>query len=182
MEVEPSTQHQQQSSRDQLQYQETHGLVRGWDEVAADHVVLSDPEDSAPNASANIRCMAFLILQKDPRIRAIKERDHYWLATLLDPRYKSKVADLILPVQREQKMKHLWEALQKGLCNAFPETGRLQNAGPGQRVAEASVSHRRSGGEGGRLTDAFRQFFSLQPQGMTSPSNHRQRLFYMVRE
>ena len=91
-----------------------------------DHVVLSDPEDSAPNASANLRCMASLILQslrKDPRIRAIKERDHYWLATLLDPRYKSKVADLILLAQREQKMKHLWEVLQKGLCNAFPETG-----------------------------------------------------------
>ena len=35
MELEPSTQHQQQSSRDQLQSQETHGLVRGWDEVAA---------------------------------------------------------------------------------------------------------------------------------------------------
>ena len=29
MEVEPSTQHQQQSSRDQLQSQGTHGLVRG---------------------------------------------------------------------------------------------------------------------------------------------------------
>ena len=69
--------------------------VRGWDEVAADPAVHSDPEDSAPNASANLCCMASLILQslrKDPRIRAIKERDHYWLATLLDPHYKSKVA------------------------------------------------------------------------------------------
>uniref|UniRef100_A0A8C5MHN7 BED-type domain-containing protein n=1 Tax=Leptobrachium leishanense TaxID=445787 RepID=A0A8C5MHN7_9ANUR len=28
-------------------------------------------------------------------------RDHYWLATLLDPRYKGKVAELILPAQRE---------------------------------------------------------------------------------
>ena len=83
MEVEPSTQHQQQSSRDQLQSQETHGLIHGWDEVAVDHVVLSDPEDSAPNASANLRCMASLILQslwKDPRIRAIKERDHFFSA------------------------------------------------------------------------------------------------------
>ena len=86
-----------------LQSQGTCGLLRGWNEVAADPVVLSYPEDSAPNASANLRCMASLILQslrKDPRIRAIKERDHYWLATLLDPRYKGKVADLILPVQK----------------------------------------------------------------------------------
>ena len=100
MEVEPGTQHQQQSLRDHLQSQETHGLVRGWEEVAADHVVLSDPEDSGPNASANLRCMASLILQilrKDPRIRGIKERDQYWLATLLDPHYKGKVADIILP-------------------------------------------------------------------------------------
>lgn len=183
MEVEPGTQHQQQSLRDQSQ--ETHGLVRGWEEVAADHVVLSDPEDSGPNASANLRCMASLILQslrKDPRIRGIKEKDQYWLATLLDPRYKGKVADLILPSQREQRMKHLREALQKGLCNAFPETGRLQTPVSGQRVAEASVSQRRSGGEGGRLTDAFRQFFGPQPQGMIGSSNHRQRLFYMVQE
>ena len=34
MEVEPSTQHQQQSSRDRFQSPETHGLVRGWEEVA----------------------------------------------------------------------------------------------------------------------------------------------------
>ena len=65
MEVEPSTQHQQQSSRDQLQSQETHGLVRGWEEVAADHVVLSNPEDSGPNASANLRCVASLILSAE---------------------------------------------------------------------------------------------------------------------
>ena len=103
-------------------------------------------------------------LRKDPRICAIKEMDLYWLATLLDPRYKSKVADLILPAQREQKMKHLREALQKGLCNAFPETGRLQNPGPGQRVAEASVSHRRSGGEGGRLTMRSNNFLVRSPK------------------
>ena len=118
--------------------------------MAADPVVLSDPEDCAPNASANLRCMASLILQslrKDPRVRGIKERDHYWLATLLDPRYKSKVAELILPSQREMKMKHLREALQKALCNAIPEPGGLPNPGPGQRVAEASVSHRRSGSQ-----------------------------------
>ena len=87
--------------------------------------------------------MASLILQslrKDTRIRAIKERDHYWLATLHDPRYKSEVADLIFPAQSEQRMKHLQEALQEGLCNVFPETGRLQNPGPGQRVSEASVN------------------------------------------
>lgn len=186
MEVEPGTQHQQQQSfRDDVQSQQTSGLVRGWEEVAGDHVILSDPEDSGPNASANLRCMASLILQslrKDPRVLRIKERDHYWLATLLDPRYKGKVADLILPSQREQRMRHLREALQKGLCNAFPETGRLQTPGPGRRVAEASVSGRRSGGEGGRLTDAFRQFFSPQPQGMIGSSNHRQRLIYMVQE
>ena len=77
-------------------------------------------------------------------------------------------------------MKHLWEALQKGLCNAFPEPGRLQFPGAGQRVAEASFIQRKSGGEGGLLTDAFRQFFSLQPQGMIGSSN--QHLIYMVQE
>ena len=64
-------------------------------------------------------------------------------------------------------MKLLREALQKGLCNAFPETGGLPN--PGQRLAEASVSQRRSSGEGGRLTDAFRQFFSLESDRFQKP-------------
>uniref|UniRef100_A0A8C5QGG8 Uncharacterized protein n=1 Tax=Leptobrachium leishanense TaxID=445787 RepID=A0A8C5QGG8_9ANUR len=62
------------------------------------------------NATSNLRCMGSLMMQsllKDPRICAIKERDHYWLATLLDPRYKGKVAELILPVQREHRMKKL---------------------------------------------------------------------------
>ena len=79
-------------------------------------------------------------------------------------------------------MKHLQEALQKCLCNAFPEPGRLQFPGAGQRVAEASFNHRKSGGEGGRLTDAFRQFFSPQPQGLIGSSNRRRCLNYMVQE
>uniref|UniRef100_A0A8C5LXF4 BED-type domain-containing protein n=1 Tax=Leptobrachium leishanense TaxID=445787 RepID=A0A8C5LXF4_9ANUR len=76
-------------------------------EEVHDTVILIDQEDSAANATSNLRCMGSLMMQsllKDPRIHAIKERDHYWLATLLDPRYKGKVAELILPAQREHRM------------------------------------------------------------------------------
>lgn len=88
MDVEDNT--QQQSSRDGFQSPETPGVVRGWEEVVPDHLILSNPEDSESHASSNLRCMGSLILQslqKDPRICCIRERNHYWLATLLDLHY-----------------------------------------------------------------------------------------------
>uniref|UniRef100_A0A8C5M377 BED-type domain-containing protein n=1 Tax=Leptobrachium leishanense TaxID=445787 RepID=A0A8C5M377_9ANUR len=111
------------SSRECFVSPETPGLVRGWEEVVHDTVILSDHEHSEANATSSLRCMGSLILQsllKDPKIRAIKERDHYWLAALLDPRYKGKVAELILPSQKEDRMKQLEDALNDdtGACEA----------------------------------------------------------------
>uniref|UniRef100_A0A8C5LZC6 Uncharacterized protein n=1 Tax=Leptobrachium leishanense TaxID=445787 RepID=A0A8C5LZC6_9ANUR len=106
------------SSREGFVCPATEGLVRGWEEEVHDTLILIDQEDSEANATSNLRCMGSLIMQsllKDPRIPAIKERDHYWLATLLDPRYKGKVAELILPAQREHRMKQLEDALKRHL-------------------------------------------------------------------
>lgn len=45
-------------------------------------------------------------LYKNPQIQVIKERDHYWLATLLDPKYNGKKANLLPPTQVELIMHH----------------------------------------------------------------------------
>uniref|UniRef100_A0A8C5MBG2 Uncharacterized protein n=1 Tax=Leptobrachium leishanense TaxID=445787 RepID=A0A8C5MBG2_9ANUR len=161
----------------------TQGLVRGWEEEVHDTVILIDQEDSEANATSNLRCMGSLMMQsllKDPRIRAIKERDHYWLATLLDPRYKGKVAELILPAQREHRMKKLEDALKRHLCNTFPCTGRLPSADT--CASEAADDQRNSGEVQGRLTDAFFNFFSPRRPGTSNVGTHCQRLHHMVQD
>uniref|UniRef100_A0A8C5MP71 HAT C-terminal dimerisation domain-containing protein n=1 Tax=Leptobrachium leishanense TaxID=445787 RepID=A0A8C5MP71_9ANUR len=171
------------SSRQGFVCPETEGLVRGWEEEVHDTVILIDQEDSAANATSNLRCMGSLMMQsllKDPRIRAIKERDHYWLATLLDPRYKGKVAELILPAQREHRMKKLEDALKRHLCNTFPGTGRLPSADT--RASEAADDQRNSGEGQGRLTDAFLNFFSPRRPGTSNVGTHCQRLHHMVQD
>uniref|UniRef100_A0A8C5QEU3 HAT C-terminal dimerisation domain-containing protein n=1 Tax=Leptobrachium leishanense TaxID=445787 RepID=A0A8C5QEU3_9ANUR len=141
------------------------------------------------NATSNLRCMGSLMMQsllKDPRIRAIKERDHYWLATLLDPRYKGKVAELILPALREHKMKKLEDALKRHLCNTFPGTGSLPSTvrlpSADTRASEAAGDQRNSGEGQGRLTDAFFTFFSPRRPGTSNVGTHCQRLHHMVQD
>ena len=68
------------------------------------------------------------------------------------------------------------------MCNIFPDPGRLPFPGAGHRVPEASFGQRESGGEGDRLTDAFKHVFPPQHPGLRGSSNHRQRLHYMVQE
>uniref|UniRef100_A0A8C5QZ76 HAT C-terminal dimerisation domain-containing protein n=1 Tax=Leptobrachium leishanense TaxID=445787 RepID=A0A8C5QZ76_9ANUR len=171
------------SSREGFVCPETQGLVRGWEEEVHDTVILIDQEDSEANATSNLRCMGSLMMQsllKDPRICAIKEMDHYWLATLLDPRYKGKVAELILPAQREHRMKKLEDALKRHLCNTFPGTGRLPSADT--RASEAADDQRNSGEGQGRLTDAFLNFFSPRRPGTSNVGTHCQRLHHMVQD
>ena len=45
------------------------------------------------SASNLVQMGSFMLscLLSDPRIKRIKENDLYWVATLLDPRYKQKV-------------------------------------------------------------------------------------------
>ncbi|PIO13718.1 hypothetical protein AB205_0083540, partial [Aquarana catesbeiana] len=116
-----------QTLRDDFQSPETLGVVRGWEEAVPDTVILSDPEDSASHASANVWCMGSLTLQslqRNLRICGIKEKDHYCLATLLDHRYKGKISELNLPSQREHGMKYLEDSLKRSLCNMFPDSAR----------------------------------------------------------
>uniref|UniRef100_A0A8C5MMB6 BED-type domain-containing protein n=1 Tax=Leptobrachium leishanense TaxID=445787 RepID=A0A8C5MMB6_9ANUR len=107
-------------------------------------------------------------------------RDHYWLATLLDPRYKGKVAELILPAQREHRMTKLEDALKRNLCNTFPGTVRLPSADT--RASEAAGDQRNSGEGQGRLTDAFLNFFSPRRPGTSNVGTHCQRLHHMVQD
>lgn len=84
------------------------GVVCDCGEAAQDNVIPSNPKDSGCFAFTNLPHIGSVMLQrlrKDPRIGGIKVRDHYWLATLLDLRFKGKVAEPILPLQREHTMK-----------------------------------------------------------------------------
>ena len=171
-----------QSARPSLTPSGHFGVVRGWEEEhVEDHVALSDPEESASQAFANLRRMANIMLQslrKDPRIKAIKETDHYWLATLLDHRYKCKVSDLFPSAQRVHRIKSLEDSLKRILLNTFPDSRRVQ--GRGQPTMDTTSGHERSAREGARLTDAFRSFFSPHRPGLSAATSHRQRLHHMV--
>lgn len=72
-------------------------------------------------------------LSKDPRFWAIRERDSYWIATLLDPRYKGKMPKPFLPSQ----LCHLQKMLQRNLLTAFPESDRTPFHG--QHASEKGV-------------------------------------------
>uniref|UniRef100_A0A8C5QAH9 BED-type domain-containing protein n=1 Tax=Leptobrachium leishanense TaxID=445787 RepID=A0A8C5QAH9_9ANUR len=118
--------------------------------------------------------------QKRPSLALKAPRDHYWLASLLDPRFKGKVAELILPAQREHRMKQLVDALKRHLCNTFPGTGRLPSDDTG--ASEAADDQGNSGEGRGRLTDAFLNFFSARRPGTSNVGTHCQRLHHMVQD
>lgn len=45
----------------------------------------------------------FMLVQ-DNRIQAMKERNHCWFVTLVDPNKRGEITDLMLLSRREQKM------------------------------------------------------------------------------
>lgn len=53
-----------------------------------------------------LRCLC-----KDPIMWVINVRDYYWAFTLLDPRWKGKMVDLMPPSKRMAKVQHFKEVL-----------------------------------------------------------------------
>lgn len=83
-----------------------------------DTIALSKSDDLGFSATGNLWWLgSFMLLYpcKDLRIRATKEKDHHFLANLLDLCYTVKMPKLILPSQWKQQMRHLLEALHKNL-------------------------------------------------------------------
>uniref|UniRef100_A0A8C5MU29 BED-type domain-containing protein n=1 Tax=Leptobrachium leishanense TaxID=445787 RepID=A0A8C5MU29_9ANUR len=146
-------------SRDSACISDTIPLVFLLEHTLQEIIDVALEEDSEANATSNLRCMGSLIMQsllKDPRIQ------------------------LILPAQREHRMKKLEDALKRHLCNTFPGTGRFPSADTG--ASEAADDQRNSGEGQGRLTDAFLNFFSPRRPGMSNVGTHCQRLLHMVQD
>ncbi|CAI9587190.1 unnamed protein product [Staurois parvus] len=58
-------------------------------------------------------------LRSDSRIITIRQRDDFWLSTLLDPRYRSKMVAFFTPAEREAKITYYKNHLCSQLVSAF---------------------------------------------------------------
>lgn len=126
-----------------------------------------------PMAAHMLRC-----LRRDPRIKKIKGRDDYWVATLLDPRCKGKLEQFIPASRREARMQNLRAVLILRLqqANPLPHAPVLP-AHLTQQVAAPSSTSR-----AGDFMGEMRQFYqSARPSTSdSSSSSHHQRLARMV--
>lgn len=80
------------------------------------NVVSMGSETMAGMAGYMLTC-----LQSDKHITDIKQRDDYWVATLLDPRYKSKLGKFFDASEMEAKLRHYQDTLCSQLAAAFAE-------------------------------------------------------------
>ncbi|XP_068122102.1 zinc finger BED domain-containing protein 6-like [Hyperolius riggenbachi] len=163
-------------------------VVRGWEDeeeqlenVEEDENVYMSPEEEQVDKGPLFNMAAHMIrcLRQDPRIKKIKDRDDYWIATLLDPRYKEKLPEFIDPSQRKQRITQLTSLLKKKLIEAFPqpELTESHSTNTHQRaVSSSSISH------GGNLMQVWRDFFQPRQVSEThgSVSSHQQRLERLV--
>ena len=74
-------------------------------------------------------------LSRDPRIKRLKENDLYWVATLLDPQYKQKVAELLPNYRKSERMQQFQNKLKSMLYTEYKGDVRAQwesNRGRGE--------------------------------------------------
>uniref|UniRef100_A0A803JA63 HAT C-terminal dimerisation domain-containing protein n=1 Tax=Xenopus tropicalis TaxID=8364 RepID=A0A803JA63_XENTR len=121
-------------------------------------------------------------LRSDSRICSIKDREDYWVATMLDPRYKEKMAQFLVPSQRERRVGQLKRALCAKLMKAFPQPDTQASTTPHiQQRKESSSSS--AGRGGGNLMDVWRSFFEPRQAAasqVSTRSHHQQWLENMV--
>ncbi|XP_077150873.1 uncharacterized protein LOC143815503 [Ranitomeya variabilis] len=102
-------------------------VVRGWGERAEEGSMIltsTPPRQQGLGPPGCARYMsAFLLhyLQHDPRIVKIRSNADYWVATLLDPRYKSKFGEIIPAIERDSRMQEYQQRLLQNLTSAFPQ-------------------------------------------------------------
>lgn len=173
-------------------------LERGWREFEAEEEDEEDQFASAPrprglgNQGSISHMSAWMLhfLQHDPRIKAIKMNNSYWVATLLDPRYKTKLSTFLPPTQIESKMQEMETLLIDQLETSVASASRSPNVTveQHQRRDSSRVPSRRSGSsrQGGRslMGDLWQSLFTTSPthamQG-THPT-HRDQLKIMVHD
>ncbi|XP_073509759.1 zinc finger BED domain-containing protein 4-like [Phyllobates terribilis] len=120
-EEEPSSQQggTQNSSRASLE--------RGWgDTEDPDDTPHTEDSFSLPLGSLAHMCQYMLLcLRNDCRVARIVTSADYWVAAILDPRYKDKVPSLLPLLERDCKMQEYKRTLVDALLTAFPLDNRV---------------------------------------------------------
>lgn len=160
----------------------TPGLVRGWGEETVDDAVLDNEEAEMDSSASNlVRMGSFMLscLLKDPRIKRLKEKDLYWVATLLDPRYKHKVSEMLPTYHKSEKMRHLQTSLQNMLYNAFKgdvTSGTHQHSRGRGASNPATSTPARTKPFGQSVTSDMQMFFCPRQRHNPSGSTLKERL------
>ncbi|XP_040182933.1 zinc finger BED domain-containing protein 6-like [Rana temporaria] len=118
-------------------------------------------------------------LQSDMHITDIKLRDDYWVATLLDPRYKSKMGKFFEASERETKLRHYQSTLCSLLAAAFTEQTPISPPPEDEAPLRSPLPHQSNtftktsstSSIHYSLFDMMENFF--QPPPYTEPSNQR---------
>ncbi|KAM4019235.1 zinc finger BED domain-containing protein 6-like [Anomaloglossus baeobatrachus] len=179
------------SQQDESQSSSKASLEHGWgDTEDPDNIPLTKDSFSLPLGSlAHMSQYMLVCLHNDQRVARIVSSADYWVATLLDPRYKDNVPSLLPSVERDRKMREFKLTLVESLLTAFPpdsgDSGKEQGRG-----GEGSGPNNWSTGttSEGRviMAEMWNTFFST-PQDPEPPSdsiciNRRQRFSNMVEE
>uniref|UniRef100_A0A803JEL1 BED-type domain-containing protein n=1 Tax=Xenopus tropicalis TaxID=8364 RepID=A0A803JEL1_XENTR len=141
-------------------------------------VVLDNEEGEMDTSASNlVRMGSFMLscLLKDPRIKRLKEKDLYWVATLLDPRYKHKVAEMLPTYHKSERMLHFQTSLQNMLYNAFKGDVTPHSRGRGASNPPTSTPARTMH-FCHSVTSDMQSFFSPRQRQDPSGSTLRERL------
>ncbi|KAM4032307.1 zinc finger BED domain-containing protein 6-like isoform 2-T2 [Anomaloglossus baeobatrachus] len=155
-------------------------LEHGWGDTE-DTDITPPTEDSLlpPGSLAHMSQYMLLCLHNDCRVAQILTSNYYWVATLLDPRYKDHVPLLLSSLERDSKMREYKRTLVDALLTAFPpDTGgsvKAKGRGRGVRCQRNWGTRRVS------MDTFWKRFVSRPPCDMASISK-RQRFHHMVEE
>ncbi|CAI9610870.1 unnamed protein product, partial [Staurois parvus] len=110
-------------------------------------------------------------LRSDSRIITIRQRDDFWLSTLLDPRYRSKMVAFFTPAEREAKITYYKNHLCSQLVSAFlRQRPSSDTVGP---VRSRSAAMAAGEGWGGRSSGSSTSSSCLSLQSMMSSFLHQ---------
>ena len=160
----------------------TRGVVRGWGE---DQTVndMSEEREMSSSSSNLVQMGSFMLscLLRDPRIKRMKENDLYWVATLLDPRYKQKVAEMLPNSRKSERMQQFKNKLKNMLYTAYKGDVTAQRESNRGRGVSHPPPTTTTPVRTGRSTDVLlmedmRSFFSPTHSHSPSGSTLRERL------
>ena len=160
----------------------TRGVVRGWGEEHTFNEISEDEErDMSSSASNLVQMGSFMLscLLRDPRIKRLKENDLYWVATLLDPRYKQKVDEMLPNYRKSERMQQFQNKLKIMLYTAYKGDVRAQresNRGRGESNPPPTTPARTGSFTDVLLMEDMRSFLSPTHRRSPSGSTLRERL------